>query len=157
MRAFYTQRLGLMVSEEVTWRGHHCVFLRCNTEHHSLALYPEAVRTELGWPGISTAMSFGIQVATYRQLRAAIGWLRERGCRFIDLPATLSPGIEWHATALDPAGHGVQLYFAMEQVGWDGRTRPRTGRELPPIDQWPAAVEAGPDTYAGEPFLGPWG
>jgi catechol 2,3-dioxygenase-like lactoylglutathione lyase family enzyme len=40
--AFYTQTLGLRVTEEVTYEGHRCVFLRCNTEHHSLALYPIA-------------------------------------------------------------------------------------------------------------------
>ena len=41
---FYTQQLGFVVSEEVVLRGHRCIFLRINTEHHSLALYPEALR-----------------------------------------------------------------------------------------------------------------
>jgi hypothetical protein len=102
-------------------------------------------------------MSFGIQVATFRQLKAAIVWLRERGCRFIDLPAALSPGIDWYATALDPAGHGVQLYFSMEQIGWEGRVRAREAREMPAFDAWPEAIDATADSYTGEPFLGPWG
>ena len=46
--AFYRDELGLQVTEEVVWQGHRCVFLRANTEHHSLALYPKALRAELG-------------------------------------------------------------------------------------------------------------
>ena len=45
---FYRDTLGLTVTEEVTWHGHRCVFLRCNTEHHTMALYPIALRAELG-------------------------------------------------------------------------------------------------------------
>ena len=45
---FYRDTLGLTVTEEVTWHGHRCVFLRCNTEHHTMALYPVALRAELG-------------------------------------------------------------------------------------------------------------
>lgn len=157
MAAFYVDRLGFISTATVEWKGHRCLFLRCNTEHHSLALYPSALRADLGWPGPSTVMSFGFQVATYRQLRAAIAWLEGRGCRFVDLPAALSPGIDWFATAIDPAGHGVQLYFSMEQVGRDGRASPPAPRTLPPPDQWPETIEATPDVYMGEVFPGPWG
>jgi catechol 2,3-dioxygenase-like lactoylglutathione lyase family enzyme len=154
---FYVERLGFIVTECVEWSGHRCLFLRCNTEHHSLALYPSALRADLGWPGPSTVMGFGFQVATYRQLRAAIAWLGGRGCRFVDLPTALSPGIDWFATAQDPAGHGVQLYFSMEQVGRDGRASPPAPRTFPPPCEWPEAIEARPDVYMGEVFPGPWG
>ena len=157
MAAFYVERLGFILTEAVEWKGYRCLFLRCNTEHHSLALYPAAVRDALGWPGPSTVLSFGMQVATYRQLRAAIDWLDARGCRFVDLPAELSPGIDWFATALDPAGHGVQLYFSMEQVGRGGLASPRARRTVPPHRQWPETVEPTPDVYMGETFSGPWG
>mgnify|MGYP003338192819 CR=1 FL=1 len=33
---FYRDTLGLSVTEEINWNGHRCVFLRCNTEHHSI-------------------------------------------------------------------------------------------------------------------------
>jgi len=157
MASFYVDRLGFIVSETVEWNGHRCLFLRCNTEHHSLALYPAALRDALSWPGTSTVMSHGIQVATYRQLKAAIAWLQERGCRFVGLPAALSPGIEWFATALDPAGHGVQLYFSMAQVGRGGGASTRPVRPMPPPSAWPAVIEAEPDVYMGEAFPGPWG
>jgi len=156
MVRFYSEVLGFVITEDATWNGHRCVFLRCNTEHHSLALYPMALRAALGWPGQSTVLSFGMQVANYRQLRAAVAFLKERGCRFVEVPAELAPGTDYSAFALDPAGHGVQLYYYMEQVGWDGRPRPRRATQPLPVERWPETVEPASDTYMGEPFLGPW-
>ena len=59
---FYRDILGLTLTEEVTWRGHRCTFLRANAEHHSLALYPLALRAELGLRPDSTMLSMGLQV-----------------------------------------------------------------------------------------------
>ena len=59
---FYRDVLGLTVTEEVKYKGHRCVFLRSNTEHHSLALYPRALRKELGLSEHTTLMAFGVQV-----------------------------------------------------------------------------------------------
>jgi catechol 2,3-dioxygenase-like lactoylglutathione lyase family enzyme len=156
MVRFYTDVLGFAITEDTVWNGHRCVFLRCNTEHHSLALYPMALRDALQWPGSSTVLSFGMQVANYRQLRAAVVFLKERGCRLVEVPAELTPGTDFSAFVLDPAGHGVQLYYYMEQVGWDGRPRPRRNVRSLPVEQWPETVEPASDTYMGEPFLGPW-
>ena len=70
--AFYRDDLGLTVTEEVTWKGHRCVFLRANTEHHSLALYPIALRGELGLNADTTLFSFGIQVGKRRFARITL-------------------------------------------------------------------------------------
>jgi len=45
---FYRNALGFNPTEEAVWRGHRCVFMRNNTEHHSLALYPLPLRELLG-------------------------------------------------------------------------------------------------------------
>jgi len=45
----------------------------------------------------------------------------------------------------------------MEQVGWNGRPRPKRAQVASRISQWPDAVEPKSDTYTGEPYLGPWG
>ena len=68
--AFYRDTLGLTVTEEITWRGHRCVFLRCNTEHHTMALYPIAVRAELGLRPDST---LHVVRAAGRRLQAVEG------------------------------------------------------------------------------------
>src|SRR5258706_580986 len=43
---FYPDDLGLTVTEEVEYRGQRCVFLRANTKHHRMGLYPVALRGE---------------------------------------------------------------------------------------------------------------
>ena len=155
--SFYRDDLGLTVTEEVVYKGHRAVFLRANTEHHSIALYPMALRAELGLNPGTTLFSFGMQVADYAQLRAAIDHLREQGVTIKHLPPELFPGIDYSAFAIDPDGHAIQLYYYMEQIGWDGRPRPASAR--PKIDNanWPASVPAASDTYQGEVYLGPLG
>ena len=51
----------------------------------------------------------------------------------------------------------MQLYYYMEQVGWDGKPRPAALR--PKIDNanWPASVPMQSDSFLGEAFLGPLG
>ena len=155
--AYYRDRLGMAVTEEVTWDGHRCVFLRVNTEHHSMALYPKTLRADLGLKPDTTLMSFGMQVAEYGQLRDALSYLRDQDIEIRHLPPELFPGIDYTAFAIDPEGHAIQLYYYMEQVGWDGRPRPASERRKVDNDNWPNALEPLSDTYAGEAYMGPWG
>lgn len=156
--SFYRETLGFILTEEVRWKGHRCLFLRANTEHHSLALYPLAVRESLGLSPHTTCMAFGLQLAHYQQLKDAVRFLRERGVRVTEsAPPDLYPGIDYAAHVLDPDGHCIQLYYYMEQVGWDGRPRPKELRPKVSNGEWPEALEPMPDTYQGEPFSGPWG
>jgi catechol 2,3-dioxygenase-like lactoylglutathione lyase family enzyme len=151
--AYYTRGLGLSVTDEVEFQGHRCVFLRANTEHHSLALYPLALRETLGLSPHTTCFSFGVQLANYRQLRGAVHFLRERGVTVRDLPPELSPGIDYSAFAIDPDGHAIQLYYYMQQV-----TPPSVASSASSgFESWPATVDPRPDTFAGEAYLGPWG
>jgi catechol 2,3-dioxygenase-like lactoylglutathione lyase family enzyme len=155
--AFYRQTLGFELTEEITWQGQRCVFLRNNTEHHSLALYPVALRERLGLRSDSSCMSLGLQIATYRQLRDAVGYLKEHGCMVRELPSELFPGIGKSALVLDPDGNAVQLYSSMEQIGWDGKPRPNDLRPPVAVGEWPETVPGQTDSYAGEVFLGPLG
>lgn len=155
--AFYRDDLGLTVTEEVTWRGHRCVFLRANTEHHSLAVYPIGIRSELGLSGHTTLMSCGVQVGSYQQLKDAVSFLKSKGQTIKYLPPELFPGIDYSAFVIDPDGHAIQLYYYMEQLGWDGRPRPANQRPVVDNANWPDVVLAYSDTFTGEPFLGPVG
>jgi catechol 2,3-dioxygenase-like lactoylglutathione lyase family enzyme len=157
MVGFYRDDLGFAVTEEVHYKGHRCVFLRANTEHHSMALYPLVLREELGLRTDTTLMSFGVQLGSYQQLKDAVAYLKANGVTIKHLPPELFPGIDYCAFAVDPDGFAFQLYYYMEQVGWDGRPRPASQR--PKIDnaKWPEAVEGRSDTFLGEPFLGPLG
>lgn len=154
---YYRDRLGLAVTEETNWQGHRCSFLRANTEHHSLALYPTALRAELGLSAHSRCFSFGVQVAGYSQLKDSIRFLEKNGVTIKFLPPELFPGIDYSAFAIDPDGHAIQLYYYMEKVGWDGRPRPSEMRPKVDNDAWPEIVGALSDSFMGEAYLGPWG
>ena len=152
---FYTELLGLTKTEDVQYHGHRCVFLRCGTDHHTVGLFPVALREELGLNPTTTLMSIGVQVASYRQLRDAIAFLRERDLRFIDrIPSDLHPGIDYAAHAIGPDGHCIQLYHSMEQIGWDGRPRPAALRPRIAPD-WPQTLEGTPDSYVDQILQGP--
>jgi catechol 2,3-dioxygenase-like lactoylglutathione lyase family enzyme len=158
-RDFYVNQIGFEVTEEVEWQGERCCFLRCNTEHHSLGLFPKRLREVLGLSSHTTCMSFGIQLANYQQLRNAVDFLRDQGLRVETelIPPELYPGIDYSAHTFDPEGHCIQLYYYMEQVGWDGTPRPKSARRNVDPKNWPEALEPLSDTFKGEPFLGPWG
>ena len=138
------------------WSGHRCVFLRANTEHHSIALYPKALRAELGLAAMTSLFSFGLQVGDYQQLRDAVAFLKAEGVTVRHLPPELFPGIDYCAFAIDHDGHAIQLYYTMEQVGWDGRPRPAATRPKIDNEHWPAELPARSDTFLGEAYLGPW-
>ena len=156
--AFYRDTLGFTLTEEVVCKGHRCVFMRANTEHHSLALFPIALREVLGLSSHSTCAVLGLQLANYRQLREALQFLKERGLKVTEaLPLELHPGIDYAAHVFDPDGHCIQLYHAMEQIGWEHKPRPKELRQPRKLSEWPEVLEADGNSYLGEPFLGPWG
>jgi len=154
---FYRDALGLAVTEEVSWRGHRCLFLRAGTEHHSMALYPRALRSELGLSQHTTLMAFGLQLGDYAQLRTAADFLKAKGVTLKHLPSELCPGIDYSVLAIDPEGHAMQLYWSMEQIGWDGKPRPAELRRSIDNENWPDTLEPMTDTFTGEPYLGPLG
>ncbi len=152
---FYTETLGFTVTEEIDFQGHRCVLLRGNTEHHAVGLYPMGLRETLGMSSHTNNFCIGMQVSNYRQLRDARIFLMEKGCEVFELPTELFPGIDYSFFVRDPDGHAVQLYYYMEQVGWDGQPRPQDQRRQVTPGTWPDTIDAMPDSYMGEPFLGP--
>jgi hypothetical protein len=150
--------LGFTLTEEVRVHGQSCLFLRCNTEHHSVALFPLKLRESLGLSAHSKCAAFGLQLANYGQLKDAVRFFRDNGIQVTEsIPAELHPGIEYSATVRDPDGHTIQLYYAMEQLGWEGKPRPKEMRRAYKLSDWPETLDNDPNAYLGEPFLGPWG
>jgi len=155
---FYRDTLGFIETETVDYKGHRCVFLRNNTEHHSMALYPIGLRSVLGCREDSQLFAFAVRLGNYQQLRNAVGFFRAHGCEVReDIPRELYPGVDYTAFVVDPDGQLIQLYTTMEQVGWDGKPRPAADRRRIKPGDWPDAIEPTSDTGMGEPFLGPLG
>ncbi|MCI0779110.1 MAG: VOC family protein [Chloroflexi bacterium] len=153
---FYMRELGFTLTEETEVMGQRAVFLRTGTEHHSLTLLPIALRSELGFSEESTLASFGVEVGSYEQLRNAVAFLKDNGVEFKDVPEELHPGIDYAAYALDPSGRCVQIYYYMEQLGWQGTPRPPSERRSTE-GAWPETLEPLSDTYADQVFQGPLG
>ncbi|TAJ89274.1 VOC family protein [Reyranella sp.] len=155
--AFYTETMGFVRTEAVTYKGHRCVFLRNGSEHHSLSLFPKTLRGELGLNPDTSCASMGVEVGSYQQLRDAVAFLKKHGVPFSDaIPAELYPGVDYAAHVLDPAGHCLMLYYYMERIGWDGKPRPPELRRKVGKD-WPAVLDPLSDTYADQTFMGPLG
>jgi catechol 2,3-dioxygenase-like lactoylglutathione lyase family enzyme len=153
---FYSDTMGFEVTEEVVWKGHRCLYLRANTDHHCISVFPIALADALKLPRPSQCFSFGVKFYDYQQLRDGVAFLKKQGVKFLDLPPELSPGMDYTAYAIDPDGHLVQLYYYMEQIGWDGKPKPAHLRRKVDNANWPETVQPLSDTFNGEPFLGPW-
>jgi catechol 2,3-dioxygenase-like lactoylglutathione lyase family enzyme len=154
LEAFYLEHLGLTRTEEVVFKGHRCVFLRSAAEHHTIALFPLALRETLGFNPGTRLMSWGVEVSSYRQLRDARDYLRKRNVQIVDVPAELYPGIDYAFHVRDPSGHHVMLYYYMEQIGWQGIPRPREARRAVSAE-WPEILPPLSDTYMDQVRQGP--
>lgn len=154
--AFYTEVMGLQVTEETRTHGHRCVFLRVGSEHHTIGLVPVAARPALGLPAHTTLVAHGMRMGSYTQLLGAVQHLRSHGCTELTLPPELHPGIDYAAHFVGPEGHCLQLYFDMERIGWNGEPRPAHARRVPQ-KPWPQTLEPLSDTYADRRFQGPLG
>lgn len=90
--AFHTATLGFIKTEETTYRGARCVFLRTGSEHHSPGLFPKELRATLGLSAYWTCKPFGVEVVSYEQLRQAVSFLKSHGVTLLD---TLPPELSW--------------------------------------------------------------
>ncbi len=154
---FYVNTLGLSISEESTYLDEPCLFLRANTEHHSIAIFSNTLQEKLKLPKLSSTLSIGFKVGSYKQLLSAYHFFKSAGKNIIHLPHELALGMGHHFYVVDPDGFCVQIYFEMEQLGWDGLPKPQNLRRSFPVspDLWPATIPINSDTFNGEVFLGP--
>jgi len=155
--AFYTEKMGFTITERVQVLGETAYFLRANAEHHSLALYPIALKDRLGITAQTTNAMMGFQVGSYKQLRDAVSYLKSEGVTVIETPLEFHTGIDYAANVLDQDGHCIQLYHAMEYVDWDGNPRPANRRNPTPVKDWPETLSDGANAFSANIFQGPLG
>ena len=119
--AFYTEVLGFKVSDvypdEMMPGG--MVFLRCNTDHHCLALVG-AAEAEAGNRELH---HFAFEVPTLAEVIRARDRLRAHNVK-IDFEGRRRAGCQIAVEFRDPDNHSVEIYWGVDQVGSDGRVRP---------------------------------
>ena len=118
---FYTQVLGFKVSDvypdEMMPGG--MVFLRCNTDHHCLAL----VGAGDGKNANRELHHLAFEVPSLAEVLRARDRLREFGAK-IDFAGRRRAGCQIAVEFRDPDNHSLEIYWGVDQVGSDGRVRP---------------------------------
>lgn len=127
---FYCEVLGLQVSDRMPYPDDPVVsegvFLRCNTDHHVLSVF--GLRNPPSPPADGRALAPGLhhlafEMGSLEELRAAAAYLREHGLPVRTMRVG-GPGCQIRVYFWDPEDNLIELFWGLDQVGWDGRSRP---------------------------------
>jgi catechol 2,3-dioxygenase-like lactoylglutathione lyase family enzyme len=116
----YTEVLGLEVSDRYpdTMVPGGMVFMRCNTDHHGVALVGGAPKLDT-----STLNHFAFEVGSPDEVFRARAWLRERGVPVV-FQGRRRAGCQLAVEFRDPDGNNLEIYWGIDQIGTDGVARP---------------------------------
>jgi catechol 2,3-dioxygenase-like lactoylglutathione lyase family enzyme len=117
---FWTEIMGFSISDR-NERG--MVFLRHGSDHHSIAL--AAADQGEGLPGRERVGfdHLALEVGSVAELFEIRDFLRANDVKIVyegRRGAGSNPGIEF----LDPDGYQLEVYASMDQIGWEGVSRP---------------------------------
>lgn len=151
---FYTQVLGFRVSdvypEDLMPGG--MVFLRCTPDHHCLALVG-ATDGRTGAADQQDLHHIAFEVPTLDDVVRAREHLRRHAVP-IHFEGRRRAGCQVAVEFRDPDGHHLELYWGVDQVGTDGRSRPASEwRGAKTIEEAIANPPAGQDTTLRNPAL----
>ncbi|HEX6841641.1 MAG TPA: VOC family protein [Stellaceae bacterium] len=149
--SFYTQVLGFSVSDvypsEMMPGG--MVFMRCNSDHHGVALVGSLAR---GSESLELN-HLAFEVATLDEVVRARDHLRRHGVA-IDFEGRRRAGCQIAVEFRDPDGHRLEIYWGVDQIGSDGAVRP--ANEWKGVSSLAAAIAdpvRGQDTTLQDPTL----
>src|SRR5437660_1880086 len=119
---FYTEVLGLEVSDRYpdSMVPGGMIFLRCNPDHHGVALVGGARKLDA-----SSLNHFAFEVGSLDEVFRARAWLAKHGIP-IDFEGRRRAGCQIAVEFRDPDGHRLEIYWGLDQVGTEGRSRPST-------------------------------
>jgi catechol-2,3-dioxygenase len=134
---FYENVLGMQVSDRMPLPEdspfYEGVWLRINTDHHVLSMFGLRAAAAMNGDGAGReprpgVHHLGFELASFEDLRAAVRHAREHD---VPLQGVRSggPGCQLRVYLWDPEDNMVELYWAMDQIGWDGASRP-----YPPVE-----------------------
>ena len=141
MLDFYLNGLGLIVSdqsgtmpgrlpaneqEQLKPNERLLHFTRFGSEHHQLVFIAQRVWDWVGQDNGSAGASINQvtwQVGSLAEVVDGAAWIWGRGERILRSGRDM-PGSNWHTYLFDPEGHINELFYGMEQIGWDGLSKP---------------------------------
>lgn len=118
---FYTEVLGFRVSDVYTpdIAPGGMVFMRCNADHHGVALVGSM-------PGTSPNVELNhlaFEVGTLDEVFRARDHLHKHNVP-IDFEGRRRAGVQIAVEFRDPDGHRLEIFWGLDQVGSDGIVRP---------------------------------
>jgi len=119
MVEFYTRVLGFQVSD-VNEKG--MTFLRFGTDHHSFVLAPAPAAAS----GPTVLQQIAMEVADLDALKRIRAYLLEQGAPKVGAIKHEGPGNDYTFDFDDPEGNRLQFFCDMDQIGWDGKSRPKS-------------------------------
>lgn len=164
---FYCDVLGFRVTDTrdlgSAEAGITLHFLTYNADHHAMVLMPKKLGVYDPWYAKGVTLNqISFQVGTLEEVVNAHALMRERDRNVFRIGRDV-PGSNWAVYFRDPDGHMIEVYYGMEQLGWDGRSKPQapfferfdTGMEVPVLprlaerDEIAEVEAAGDDLNAG--------
>jgi catechol 2,3-dioxygenase-like lactoylglutathione lyase family enzyme len=134
VQAFYEEVLGFRVSD---YSADQMVFLRCSTDHHSIAL----VRGH--YPSVNHV---AFEVPTLNEFMRAIGRMKQKGHVPTWGPGRHGPGNNPFAYFVSPSGFVIEFTSELQQIDETTHEAQVWPRDVPEaMDQW---MTAGPPTPA---------
>jgi catechol 2,3-dioxygenase-like lactoylglutathione lyase family enzyme len=117
---FYTAVLGLQVSDRypASMVPGGMVFLRCNTDHHGVALVGGASKLER-----SSLNHFAFEVGSLDEVFRARAWLQKHGVPIV-FEGRRRAGCQIAVEFQDPDANNLEIYWGLDQVGTGGHVRP---------------------------------
>jgi len=149
-KRFYTDVLGFKISD--IYEGNKMpggmVFLRCNGDHHCLAL--------VGDKGDANGKSLhhlAFELATLDEVFRARDHLQKYGAKIV-FEGRRRAGCQVSVEFLDPDGHHLELYWGVDQIGYDGRSRPpEDWRQTATLEDAVRSAPPGQDMTLHDPAL----
>ena len=118
---FYTEVLNFRVSDR---SPEGAVFLTSVGDHHTVALFPSAGETAATPAKDAVRLHhFAMEVGSLEELFEARAYLRQRGVPIV-YEGRHRLGGHTSIEFLDPDGYQLELYWDMDQLGVDHRSRP---------------------------------
>lgn len=129
---FYTTVLGLKLTERIDRRStpgvmgvtiDHIAFLRCNSDHHCMALFQVAPDARKTAPEDAGFHHLAFELGTFEEVAEVYRKVKAHGAREL-IAQHLGAGLNLRIYFLDPEDNQVEIYWNLDQIGWDGQARP---------------------------------
>ena len=132
---FYTKVLGFRVSDVYpdTMMDGGMVFMRCNADHHGVALVGGGEPPDTG-SARAGMHHMAFEVATIDEVLKARAWLEEHGVEIV-FEGRRRAGVQVAVEFRDPDGHWLEIYWGLDKVP-EGPADPDGKAAIRPPEEW---------------------